>query len=127
MVSDVSEFTEKGTTSTLALNLHGTTGFFNSGDLVFSICELGEGCACSMLSDDADWNHPFWDFRPEVLKDLASLLTRIGESVIEELSVEALWAGDESRESIYLSLPQLEQLVLKNQIGTKTQYRVLAS
>ncbi len=80
-----------------------------------------------MLSDDADWNHPFWDFRPEVLKDLASLLTRIGESVIEELSVEALWAGDESRESIYLSLPQLEQLVLKNQIGTKTQYRVLAS
>src|SRR3954469_20940808 len=44
-----------------------------------TISERG-GCACSLLSDDADWNAKFWAMRPEVLNRLAQTF----QSLVEE-------------------------------------------
>jgi hypothetical protein len=37
------------------------------------------GCSCSLMSDDADWNRPVWDFEPEILEPLAKALQTLGE------------------------------------------------
>ena len=60
-----------------------------------NICEHGQGCACSMLHDDADWDAPAWRMRPEVLPRLASTLAKIREHSSEPFTFQARWVGDE--------------------------------
>src|SRR5688572_10815065 len=60
------------------------------------ISEAG-GCACSLLSDDADWNADAWAMRPELLEPLARTLEALAEAGLEALAIEALWIGESPR------------------------------
>src|SRR5690349_8952275 len=64
-----------------------------------TISEEG-GCACSLLSDDADWNADAWSMRPEILEQLARTLQILTDEGPPELSVEALWLGEAASETV---------------------------
>jgi hypothetical protein len=52
------------------------------------------GCACSLLSDDADWNAETWSMRPDVLDRLGMTLQILAMQGPPGVIVEALWVGD---------------------------------
>lgn len=117
-------FAEQIPSSSVELYFQGTTSFFGRGNARFNISETGQGCACSMLTDNADWNDEFWDFQPSVLLPTANLLAHINERVPNGFIVEALWAGDKLEETLTVSFDELKDLVLQNQIKTKAKYVV---
>jgi hypothetical protein len=111
----------------LDFHFDGTTSFLGRGNPRLSISEKGEGCACSMLTDEADWNAPTWDIRKEVLSDLALALLFISEQASSGYTFEAIWAGDKPERNLEVSLNELLEIVQKNQIGTKSRYIVGAA
>ena len=117
-------FAEQIPSLSVQLYFQGTTSFFGRGNVRFNISETGQGCACSMLTDDADWNAEFWDFQPSLLPQTANLLAHINERAPNGFIVEALWAGDKPEETLTVSIDELRDLVLKNQIKTKAKYLV---
>ena len=117
-------FAEQVSSSSVKLYFQGTTSFLGGGDARFNISKTGEGCACGMLTDDADWNAEFWDFDSALLQPTADVLAKINERVPDGFIVQALWAGDKPEETLKLSFEELQNLVLKNQIKTKTRYEV---
>jgi len=90
------------------------------------ISEAG-GCACSLLSDDADWNAEVWAFRHDVLARLAATLQSLAGSVTDGATVEALWIGDNVKETRSVSTADLVELARTNRLGTRTRYEVLSS
>jgi hypothetical protein len=84
------------------------------------------GCACSLLSDDADWNAPAWAMEAHLRPKLAATLTAIGQAITCPMVLEALWAGDSPSETVDLDLEVLSDLAARSQLGTKTRYRVAA-
>src|SRR5687768_2144512 len=58
----------------------------------FSLGEPGEGCACSLAGEEADWNAPYYVLRPEAGERLARTLeflaSRAGPA---GLGVRAAW------------------------------------
>ena len=121
---DAETFAKQFFPSAVELYFQGTTSFFGRGNARFNISEAGEGCACSMLTDNADWNDEFWDLQPAVLPHTANLLCLINERVPNGFIFEALWAGDAPSETLQVSFAELQSLVLKNQIKTKAKYVV---
>jgi hypothetical protein len=111
----------------LDFHFDGTTSFLGRANPRLSISEKGEGCACSMLTDEADWNAQTWDIRKEVLPDLALALLFISERALNGYKIEAIWAGDKPEKDIEVSLNELLEIVQKNQIGTKARYIVAAA
>ena len=78
-------------------------------------------CACSLLSDDADWNAESWAMRPEAREALArtiKVLTRQGSS---HLTIQAIWVGDISQEEVSVNP---NELVAAGRLGTRTRYLV---
>jgi len=47
-----------------------------TGPVRATVTEDG-GCACGMLSDDADWNAETWAMRPEIIEPLAQTLAEL--------------------------------------------------
>jgi hypothetical protein len=84
------------------------------------------GCACSLLSDDADWNAEDWAFRDDVLDRLAGTLHRLVASVKDGVTVEALWIGDNVKETRSISAVDLVELARTNRLGTHTRYEVVS-
>ncbi len=111
----------------LDFHLAGAASFLGRDNPRLSISEKGEGCACSMLTDDADWNDPAWDMRREVLPDLALALLFISELASKGFIFEALWAGDKPEKNVEVSLDEILEIVQRNEIGTKTRYTVRAA
>lgn len=89
------------------------------------ISEAG-GCACSLLSDDADWNAEVWAFRHDVLDTLAATLQSLAASVTDGVTVEALWIGDTVNETRSVSTADLVELARTNRLGTHTRYEVVS-
>src|SRR5687767_133917 len=56
-------------------------------------------CACSLLSDGADWNAEVWAFRQDVLDRLAATLQCLAASAAGGVTVEALWIDDSVKET----------------------------
>jgi hypothetical protein len=115
--------------NSISLDFHfnGGASFLVRRNPRISISEKGEGCACSMLTDDADWNAPTWDTRKEILPDLALALLFISELASNGYIFEALWAGDKPDKNIEVSLDEILDIVQRNRIGTKTRYIVRAA
>jgi hypothetical protein len=111
----------------LEIHFEGTVSFFGRGNRRLTISEAGEGCACSMLTDDADWNAPTWDIQPTLLMPLTNSLAYISERAANGLILEALWAGDEPEKNLELSSGELLSTVRENRVGTKTRYIVRAT
>lgn len=89
------------------------------------ISEAG-GCACSLLTDDAGWDEPFWSLRPEILEPLACTLEAVAAGGVSEFRVEALW-GMEPLEDREVSPGEMSGLARAGQIGTRTRYHVRGS
>lgn len=83
------------------------------------------GCACSLLSDSADWNANTWAMRPEVLDRLATTLEILVQFGPKGLLVEALWVGDVASETVTLTPSQLGHLARSGALGTHTRYMVV--
>lgn len=111
----------------LAIGFDGATSFFGRGNPSLTVSEVGEGCACSMLTDEADWNDPFWDIRQEVVDSLALTLLFVSERAPHGFIFEAIWAGDKPGKKIEVSVNELLEIVHKNRIGTKVRYIVGAA
>ena len=112
--------------NSINLDFHcdGTVSFLDRGNPRLSISEKGEGCACSMLTDEANWNAPTWDLRNEVLPDLALALLFISELASNSFNFEARWAGEKPGKNLEVSLSELLEIVQQNRIGTKVRYIV---
>jgi len=82
------------------------------------------GCACSLLSDEADWNADAWAMRPEVLEQLARTLQILVEEGPPNLSVEALWVGEAPREIVQVTAAKLVTLARSSGLGTRTRYEL---
>lgn len=76
------------------------------------------------LTDNADWNAPFWDFDPECLKTYAERLKRIFLESNRGIVFQALWVGDEPETTRDVSIDEFLEIVRNNRIGTKTKYVV---
>lgn len=111
----------------LELHFNGTASSFGRGNPRLSISEVGEGCACSMLTDDADWNASTWEFQPALLPLLASTLAFISERAPHGFLVEAVWAGDKRQEILEVSRDELLDIVRRNSMATKATYIVRAA
>ena len=122
--SEANLFAAQIPASEVQLYYQGTTSLFGRGNALFNISEDGKGCACSMLTDDADWNAEFWNFEPSVLAPTANLLANIHQRMPNDFSVEAIWAGDKPDETLTVSIDKLKNLVTKNQVNTKAKYIV---
>jgi hypothetical protein len=84
------------------------------------------GCACSLLSQDADWNADTWAMKPELLDRLARTLSTLAEHGPDEMVVEALWQGEEVKREERVTAEELAALARSSRIGTHTRY-VLSS
>jgi hypothetical protein len=91
-----------------------------AGSLHFS---RGGGCACSLLSDNADWNNPTWDLDPQVLDGLAKAVTLLGERV-SGFVFQAIWMGDEPETTDRVRLEQLLRDIRANAVRNKHVYRI---
>ena len=82
------------------------------------------GCACSLLSDDADWNADAWAMRPEILEQLARTLRILADEGPPNLSVEALWVGEAPSETASVTPSELVELARSSRLGTRTRYEL---
>lgn len=87
------------------------------------VSETG-GCACSLLSDDADWGADTWAMRPEFLEPLARTLEFLAEAGPDTLAVEALWIGEAPRETVRVTSEELVALARSSGLGTRTRYEI---
>lgn len=85
------------------------------------------GCACGLLSDDADWNADTWLMRPEILEPLARTLQILADEGPATLFLEALWAGDAPLETARVTVTELVMLARSSRLGTRTRYEVSSS
>ena len=118
---------QRGPSEKLEIHFEGTASFFGRGDPRLSISEAGEGRACSMLTDEAEWGAPAWDIQPTLLPHLADSLAFISERAAHGLILEALWAGDKPEKNLEVSPDELLSIVRENRVGTKTRYIVRAA
>lgn len=81
-------------------------------------------CACSLLSDDADWNAEVWAMRPEVLEPLERTLEVLAYQGPERLAVQALWIGEQPELERRVSGSELASLARQSRLGTRTRYVV---
>jgi hypothetical protein len=88
-----------------------------------TISEEG-GCACSLLSDDADWNADAWVMRPEILEQLARTLEILSDEGPPNLFVEALWLGEAPSVTTSVTRSELVELARSSRLGTRTRYEL---
>ena len=84
----------------------------------------GTACACSLLTDQADWNAEVWDMRPEVLEPLARCLATLAEQSQARLTVQAAWVGEEALHEVQLGPTEFADLARTSRLGTRTRYVV---
>ncbi len=82
------------------------------------------GCACSMLSDDADWNEAHWSLRPDAAKELATGVGAFAEAGPESFSFQALWLGERADTEVAATVTALTTLLRGTGPGTKARYVV---
>jgi len=85
---------------------------------------FGGACACDLLTDQADWDAATWDLKQEALTPLAEAVKLITSMGPKGLVVEAFWGGDNSKETVEVTPDELAEIILKNQLRTRTSYAV---
>jgi hypothetical protein len=84
----------------------------------------GTACACSLLTDRADWSAEVWDMRPDILEPLARCLATLAEHGPQQLTVQAAWVGEEPLNDVRLRPTDLADLARASRLGTRTRYIV---
>ena len=107
-----------------AIEIGAVRRFFRGVTGELNVCEPRQGCACSMLHEDADWDSAAWRMRPEVLPRLASTLAKVRERSSAPFTFETLWVGDDVYYERQVSFNELRGIIESGQIGTHTRYTV---
>lgn len=76
------------------------------------------------LTDNADWNAPYWDFHQERLQRFRSQLIEEFEAAPDGLILSVIWVGDPVDEKINLSIDDFLRCLDEGRIGTRTKYRI---
>jgi hypothetical protein len=97
---------------------------FRKRSSVLNISESGKGCACSLLTDDADWDAETWDMHQSSLPKIAQGLRKLRENTKVGFVFEALWQGEKPTEEKKISIGELANIVESGKIGTKTRYLI---
>jgi hypothetical protein len=90
-------------------------------DAELRVSERG-GCACSLLSNDADWDAATWSMKPELLERLARTLFTLAEHGPDGMMVEALWQGEKPEREEKVTARGLADLARNSRLGTHTRY-----
>lgn len=90
------------------------------------ICPDGS-CACSLLTDQADWGADTWDMDPDLLPKLAVTIEELSRHATLPMTVEALWVGDEPLKRVQLTLNAFLDIVRTGRLGTRTAYDVVSA
>jgi hypothetical protein len=91
-------------------------------DVVRASISEGGMCACSLLTDEADWNADSWAMRPEVLEPLSRALETLASRGPARLAVQALWAGDGPAEERVVTARNLATTAREGRLGTRIRY-----
>jgi hypothetical protein len=84
----------------------------------------GGGCACSLLSDDADWGAEFWAMRPEILERLADTLRKLASKLSRPVYVEVLWEGEQPKSDLVVTPDELSVLARQSRLSRNSRYVV---
>lgn len=87
----------------------------------------GQGCACSMLSDDADWGKEQWDIRSSHVQAIADAVMSVALQVNAPFAFIAGWDGDECHQAIAVTPEQLKNVILTGKIAQNARYEVSLS
>lgn len=94
-----------------------------TGPVRATVTEDG-GCACGMLSDDADWNAETWAMRADMIEPLAQTLEELLRLGPRRITVAALWAGDRPQQELNVTPADLTRIIRTTGLGTKRRYVV---
>jgi hypothetical protein len=84
-----------------------------------------DGCACSLLTDDADWNAATWDMLEDARLRLGRTIEALGKSLPNGFTLEALWIGETPDETRTVTADELARIACASELGTKTRYEVM--
>jgi hypothetical protein len=82
------------------------------------------GCACEVLTDEADWDAPTWDMLPAARSDLATTLAQLAAVLPRPFSFQAIWISDTVDRDHSVSLDELLGLASEGRLGTRDRYTV---
>ena len=86
---------------------------------------LDSGCACSMLTESADWNAKVWLFRDEILPQVTDTISTFASKHKSEFILEAMWDGDKSEGEETITVDELIKVIESNQVRNKLTSRVV--
>lgn len=76
------------------------------------------------LTDQADWNAPFWDMDPAALQRLDRAVRVLYELSPKGIAVQAIRVSDKVRETRTVSIEQMSEVLRQSRLGTHTCYHV---
>jgi hypothetical protein len=98
------------------------------GELELTISERrgpgGDGCACSLLADSADWHAATWAMEPPARAKLAKTIALLAERVPRPFTIEATWDGDLVERDHDVAADDVVRLAAAGELGTRDRYTV---
>ncbi len=83
-----------------------------------------EGCSCSILDEQADYNTDVWLFRNTIAGQLADTVALFAQMYPINFIFQALWDGDDCATSENISVDQMTAIIRNNQIRNNHCYSV---
>ena len=80
--------------------------------------------SAGLLSDNADPDKEYWDFEPDLLPDLATLLKTLREHTKSCFILEACWINEGASQHTPISIDELTRMIEEGRISTKANYLV---
>lgn len=77
-----------------------------------------------LLTEDADWNDKYWKFELNEIVGFVNKLNLYFQNSPNGIKFSAIWSPDVVEESCELTISELQDKLLNNNIGTKTKYVV---
>ncbi len=93
-----------------------------------TISEPDQGCACSLLADDASWEDQFWRLRPEALRWLSEAVRSILQQKRGEIGFSAAWLGPDRHnlQEQPIAAGDLVRTISQGEISPRKRYLVAA-
>lgn len=79
------------------------------------------------LTENTDWNSDYWEFERDRLPSLSNTIQEHFNRSNYGITFQAIWAGDNVKSTISLSINEFINVILQNRISTKFKYIVRKS
>jgi hypothetical protein len=77
-----------------------------------------------MLTEDADWDQPYWSIEPSFLASIAEAIPHIARQVQSPFTFIAGWDGDECSQVFPVTTVELGRIILAGHLARNTKYEV---